>query len=91
MKTVSRLYNRGVQPAVRIAKIARLSFVHKWVRQVYSYLLKNSLKPLLPKEPPFYLPVCAPVENRDPCIDCNVKASCHSDDRWQWLRQEMPA
>lgn len=51
--------------------------------------LKNNLRKLLPKEPP-YLPVCAPVEGRDPCIDCDVKESCHANDRWQSLRQELP-
>ena len=52
--------------------------------------LKDNLKSLLPKKRPFYLPVCADIEDRDPCIDCDAKKSCHSDERWQWLRQEFP-
>lgn len=52
--------------------------------------LKDNLKSLLPKERPFYVPICADIEGRDPCINCDAKKSCHSDNRWQCLRREFP-
>lgn len=70
----------------------------EWVKEIVEaadkagipVFLKNNLRKLLPEEPPYYLPVCAPVEGHDPCINCDVFESCHTDERWHKLRQEMP-
>lgn len=68
----------------------RVDWVEWFAMMGIGVFLKNNLRNILPKETPYYHPVCAPVEVRDPCIDCDAREECHADGRWQALRQELP-
>jgi len=75
----------------------------EWVREIVNaadkagirVFLKDNLRGLLPKEPPFYTKCCAEVNSKDPCYEepClseRLIDECSKAPNFWMLRQEMP-
>jgi len=74
-----------------------------WLREIVEaadkvgvkVFLKDNLRGLLPKEPPFYTKCCAEVNGKDPCYEepClsdNLVDECSKAPNFWMLRQEIP-
>jgi protein gp37 len=74
-----------------------------WVREIIEaadkagirVFLKDNLRPLLPKEPPFYTKPCADIDGKDlcyeePCLSGHDIDECSKAIQFWRLRQEMP-
>jgi len=75
-----------------------------WVREIVNaadkagipVFLKDNLRGLLPKEPPFYTKCCAEVNGKDPCYEepClseHLVDKCSKAPNFWQLRQELPS
>ena len=75
----------------------------EWVKEIVEaadwagipVFLKDNLKPLLPKEPPFYTKPCADIDGQDPCyqepcLSEHTIDECSKAPGFWRLRQEMP-